>query len=178
MRGVLLVMRGTLVVIVQGANVVSVMIGLMIGQMVLPERETVGDPMVEIVGVNLGIGDLVVIPLRGGLLMRSSVFMRTAGILMAPGVQGGVAVVEALQHGHPLPVVVLQPREVRRQLGILALARHPQTGAQSTSHARAQLVVGQRWIRERSWNIWARLWRGNEPSARGQSSGKTERIVL
>ena len=118
--------------IVQGANVVSVMIGLMIGQMVLPERETVGDPMVEIVGESLGIGGLIGILPHGDLLMKSSVFMRTVGILVAPGVQGGVAGVEALQRGHPLPVVALQPREVHRQLGILALARHPQTGAQST----------------------------------------------
>ena len=160
MRGVLLVMRGTLVVIVQGANVVSVMIGLMTGQMVLPERETVGDPMVEIVGVSLGIGDLVVIPLHGGLLMRSSVFMRTAGILVAPGAQGGVAGVEALQHGHPLPVVVLQPREVHRRLGILALARHPLNGAQSTPHARDPYQGGRRCLTRRSWTTWVKLRQG------------------
>ena len=178
MRGVLLVMRGTLVVIVQGANVVSVMIGLMIGQMVLPERETVGDPMVEIVGRNPGIGDHVMIPPHGGLLMRSFVFMRTARILVAPGVQGGVAGVEALQREHPLPVVALQPREVHRQLGISALAKHPQTGARSTPHARAQLMVGRRCQVMRSWNIWVRLWQGMQPSGRGISSGITEILVL
>ena len=71
MRGVPLVMRGTLVVIAQGANVVSVRIGLMTGQMDLPVRETVGDLMVEIVDVSLDIGDLVVILPHGGLVMRS-----------------------------------------------------------------------------------------------------------
>ena len=115
--------------IVQGANVVSVMIDLMIGQMVLPERETVEDPMVEIVGESLVIGGLIGILLPGDPLMMSSVSMRTVGILMAPGVQGGVAGVEALQRGHPLPVVALQPREDRRQLGTLALARLPMNGA-------------------------------------------------
>ena len=56
---------------VQGANVVSVMIGLMTGQMVLPVRETIGDLMVEIVVGNLDIRDLVVILPHGGLVMRS-----------------------------------------------------------------------------------------------------------
>ena len=71
MRGIPLIMRGALVVTAQGANVVSVMIGLMTGQMVLPVRETVGNLMVEIVVGNLDIGDLVVILPHGGLVMRS-----------------------------------------------------------------------------------------------------------
>ena len=121
---------------VQGANVVSVMIDLMIGQMVLPERETVEDPMVEIVGVRLVIGGLTGILPHRGLLVKSSLSMRIAGILVAPGVIGGVAGVEALQRGHPLPVVALQPREDHRRLGTLALARLPMNGALSTQYAR------------------------------------------
>ena len=141
---------------VQGANVVSVMIGLMTGQMALPARETVGELMVEIVVVNLDISDLVVILPHGGLMMRFLLFMRIVGILEALGAKGEVAGVEALQRGHPLPVVVLQPREDRRQLGTLALARLPMNGAQSTPHASGPHLSGRGCPMRTNWNIWVR----------------------
>ena len=136
MRSVPLVVRGILYTASLEANVAGVMIGLMIGQTIRSVKEIVEALMVERVVASLVARDLVGSLLRGGLLMRSSVCMRSVGILEAPGVKGEVAGVEALQHGHPLPVVVLQPREVHRRLGILALARHPLIGAQSTPHAR------------------------------------------
>ena len=114
------------------ANVASVMIGLTIGQTIRSVMEIVGVLMVEIVVVNLVTRDLLVsLPLRG-LMMRSFVSMRSVRILEAPGTKGEVAGVEALQRKDPLPVVALQPREVHRQQGILAMARHPLTGALST----------------------------------------------
>ena len=132
MRSVPLVVRGILYTASLEANVASVMIGLMIGQTIRSVMEIVEVLMVEIVVANLVARDLVRSLLRGGLLMRSSVCMRSVGILEAPGAKGEMAGVEALQHGHPLPVVALQPREVHRQQGILAMARHPLTGALST----------------------------------------------
>ena len=80
--------------------------------------------------------------------------MRSVGILEAPGVKGEVAGVEAMQRGHPLPVVVLQPQEVHRRLGILALAGHPLIGVQSTPHARGPYQGGGRCLTRRSWTIW------------------------
>ena len=138
------------------ANIPSVMIGLMIGQTIRSVMEILEVLMVEIVGVNLVARDLVMSLPRGGLLMRSSVCMRSVGILEAPGVKGEVAGVEAMQHGHPLPVVVLQPREVHRRLGILALARHPLNGPQSTPHARDPYQGGWRVLTQRSWTTWVK----------------------
>ena len=135
--------------------------------------EIAGVVMIEIVGEILDIEDL-----DGILLKRSSVFMRTAGILVAPGVQGGVAGVEAPQREDPLPVVALRPREVHRQLGILALAKHPQTGVQSTPYARAQSRVGRRCQGTRGWNIWVRWQPRKQPSRRRAFSGITEIFVL
>ena len=142
MKSVPLVVRWKLCMTSLEANVTSVVIGLTIGQMIRSAEEIVGDLMVEIV-VNLVIGDLVVILPLGGLAMMSLLSMRSVKILEALGAKGLVVGVVALQHEHPLPVVALQPREVHRRLGILALARHPLNGAQSTPHARGHTrVVG------------------------------------
>ena len=78
MKSVPLVVRGKLCTTSLEANVVSVMIGLTIGQTIRSVMEFVGDLMVEIVIVILDTGDLVVILPHGGLVMRSSVFMRSA----------------------------------------------------------------------------------------------------
>ena len=156
MRSVPLVVRGTLYTTSLEANVASVMIGLTIGQTIRSVMEIVKVLMVEIVGVNQVARDLVGILLRGGLLMRSSVCMRRVGILEAPGAKGEVAGVEAMQRGHPLPVLALQPREVHRRLGILALARHPLIGAQSMPHARDPYQVGRRCQTRRSWTTWVK----------------------
>ena len=163
---------------VQGANVVSVMIGLTIGQMVLPVGETVGDLMVEIVVGNLDIRDLVVILPHGGLVMRSLLFMRSVGILEAPGAKGEVAGVEALQRGHPLPVVALQPREDHRRLGTLALARLPMNGALSTLYASGPHLSGRGCPMRTNRNIWVKLPQGTRKSRLGTSSGITEIYVL
>ena len=153
MRSVPLVVRGILYTASLEANVAGVMIGLMIGQMIRSVMEIVEVLMVEIVGVNLVARDLLVSLPRGGLLMRSSVCMRSVGILEAPGVKGEVAGVVALQREDPLPVVALQPREVHRQQGILAMAQHPLTGALSTPHAKGPYQGGRRCPTQRSLTI-------------------------
>ena len=132
MRSVPLVVRGKLCTTSLEANVASVMIGLTIGQTIRSVMEIVGVLMVEIVVVNLVTRDLVVSLPLGGLVMRSFVSMRRVGILEALGAKGEVTGVKALQREDPLPVVALQPREIRRQQGILAMARHPLTGTLST----------------------------------------------
>ena len=51
--------------------------------------------------------DLIVILPLGGIVMRSLSFMILLAILEALGAKDGLVGVEALQHEHPLPVVVL-----------------------------------------------------------------------
>ena len=135
MRSVPLVVRGKLRTTSPEAKVKGVMIGLTIGKTIRSVIEIVRDLMVEL-GRSLGDRDLVVSLLLGGLVMRSLWSMRSAEILGALGATGDLGEVEALQREDPLPVVVLQSRGVLRQQGILAKARHPLNGDQSTPNAK------------------------------------------
>ena len=151
MRSVPLVMRGKLCTTSLEANIAGVMIGLTIDKTIRSVMEIVEDLMVEL-GRNLAGRGLVV----SLLVMRSLLSMRSAKILRALGIKGDLGEVEAPQHKDPLPVVVLQPRGVLRQQGILAKARHPLTGALSTLNARAHSQGGRRCPTSRSWNTLAR----------------------
>ena len=132
MKSVPLVMREILRTTSLEANVAGVMIGLTIDKTIRSVMEIVKDLMVEL-GRNLAGRGLVV----SLVLMRSLLSMRSAEILGALGIKGDLGEVEAPQHEDPLPVVVLRPRGVLRQQGILALARHPLTGLLLTPNARA-----------------------------------------
>ena len=113
MRSVPLAMRGKLRTTSLEAAVAIVTTGLMIDEMIrsVLVMEIVGEMMVEIAGILGAIDHVVILPL-GGLVMRSLLSMILLAILEALGATGDLVEVEALQHGHPLPVVVLQPRGI------------------------------------------------------------------
>ena len=113
MRSVPLVVRGKLRTTSLEVTVADVTTGLMRDETIrsVIVMEIVREMMVEIAGI-LGAIDLVVIFPLGGLAMRSSLSLILLAILGALGATGDQVEVEAMQHGHPLPVVVLQPRGI------------------------------------------------------------------